>query len=151
MLRHPSVEVFRQRYLLQWNAMVVDGVTVNGLIRFVVDALELRDVNGHPFRVHSHLLRHVGATAARHEFGLPLDVMADIVCHTRDRDGHAPEATSYYTRLPLEQRSAASSFDPRPRHSTRSGRVVVSLSAGRQLLLRRLMRGPSSSYVTRLQ
>jgi hypothetical protein len=30
--------------------------------------------------------------------------MADILSHTRDRDGHAPAATSYYTRLPLEQR-----------------------------------------------
>jgi len=79
-------------------------MTVNGLIRFVVHGLELRDVNGQPFRVHTHLLRHVGATAARHEFGLPLDIMADILSHTRDRDGHAPEATSYYTRLPLEQR-----------------------------------------------
>jgi hypothetical protein len=93
-----------ERYLLQWNQMVVDSMTVNGLIRFVVHGLELRDVNGQPFRVHSHLLRHVGATAARHEFGLPLDIMADILSHTRDRDGHAPEATSYYTRLPLEQR-----------------------------------------------
>jgi hypothetical protein len=93
-----------ERYLLQWNQMVVDNMTVNGLIRFVVHGLELRDVNGQPFRVHSHLLRHVGATAARHEFGLPLDIMADILSHTRDRDGHAPEATSYYTRLPLEQR-----------------------------------------------
>jgi hypothetical protein len=79
-------------------------LTVNGLIRFIVHGLELRDINGKPFRVHSHLLRHVGATAARHEFGLPLDVMADILSHTRDRNGDAPEATSYYTRLPLEQR-----------------------------------------------
>jgi hypothetical protein len=30
--------------------------------------------------------------------------MADILSHTRDRNGDAPEATSYYTRLPLEQR-----------------------------------------------
>jgi len=102
---HNKVDDLRpERYLLQWNHMVVDSMTVNGLIRFIVDGLELRDVNGQPFRVHSHLLRHVGATAARHEFGLPLDVMADILSHTRDRDGNAPEATSYYTRLPLEQR-----------------------------------------------
>ena len=93
-----------ERYLLQWNQLMVHPMTVNGLIRFIVHGLELRDINGKPFRVHSHLLRHVGATAARHEFGLPLDIMADILSHTRDRDGHAPEATSYYTRLPLEQR-----------------------------------------------
>jgi hypothetical protein len=77
---------------------------VNGLIRFVVEGLEFRDLNGQPFRVHTHLLRHVGATAARHEFGLPLDIMADILNHTPDRDGHAPAATRYYTRVPLEQR-----------------------------------------------
>jgi hypothetical protein len=102
---HTKVDDLKpERYLLQWNRMVVDSMTVNGLIRFVIDGFELRDVNGQRFRMHSHLLRHVGATAARHEFGLPLDIMADILSHTRDREGHAPEATSYYTRLPLEQR-----------------------------------------------
>jgi len=102
---HNKVEDLKtERYLLQWNRLMVHPLTVNGLIRFVVHGLELRDINGKPFRVHSHLLRHVGATAARHEFGLPLDIMVDILSHTRDRNGDAPEATSYYTRLPLEQR-----------------------------------------------
>src|SRR6202043_2350875 len=66
--------------------------------------LEFRDLNGQPFKVSTHLLRHVGATVARHEFGLPLDLMAEILGHTLDRDGHAPPATSYYTRLPMDQR-----------------------------------------------
>jgi hypothetical protein len=102
---HTKVDdLYTERYLLQWNQLMLHPLTVNGLIRFVVHGLELRDINGKPFRVHSHLLRHVGATTARHEFGLPLDIMADILSHTRDRDGHAPEATRYYTRLPLEQR-----------------------------------------------
>ncbi len=102
---HMKIDDLRpEHYLLQWNKMLIDGTTVNGLIRFLVDGLEFRDLNGHPFKVSTHLLRHVGATAARHEFGLPLDIMAEILGHTMDRDGHAPAATSYYTRLPLEER-----------------------------------------------
>jgi hypothetical protein len=98
---HTKIDDLRpEHYLLQWNKMVINGDTVNGLIRFLVDGLEFRDLNSHPFKVSTHLLRHVGATAARHEFGLPLDILG----HTMDRDGHAPSATSYYTRMPLEER-----------------------------------------------
>ncbi len=65
--------------------MVINGDTVNGLIHFLVDGLEFRDLNGHPFKVSMHLLRHVGATAARHEFGLPLDIMAETGPHPGSR------------------------------------------------------------------
>jgi hypothetical protein len=37
---------------------------------------------------------------ARHDFGVPLEVAADMLHHTRSGDGTAPPATHYYSRLP---------------------------------------------------
>jgi hypothetical protein len=99
---YKSDDLRPERYLLQWNGLVLDGPTVNKLIRLVVDGVEFRDVHGRPFPVTTHILRHVGATAGRHEYGLPLETMAGILGHKLERSGHAPPATSYYTRLPLQ-------------------------------------------------
>jgi hypothetical protein len=79
---------------------VITPRTVNRLMRLVLNNIEFRDVTGEPFDVTSHLLRHVGITVARHDFGVPLEVAAEMLHHTRRRDGTAPPATHYYSKRP---------------------------------------------------
>jgi hypothetical protein len=97
---HKAHHLKPERYLFQWAGHVISPRTVNRLMWLVLNNIELRDLSGEPFDVTSHLLRHVGITVARHDFGVPLEVAAEMLHHTRSRDGTAPPATQYYSRLP---------------------------------------------------
>jgi hypothetical protein len=76
---------------------------VNGLIRFVLDGIELVDRAGAPIDVSSHLLRHIAATVQHHSYGVPLDVLAQAIGHTLTAAGEAPEATRYYSQMTEEK------------------------------------------------
>jgi hypothetical protein len=100
-----------ERYLFQWAASpdgrkgVIDLEDLSVLLRFVLHGLELRTAQGEPFIVSAHLLRHVTATAARHDYGVPAEAIA-VVLHHRQRGRETPSATEYYTQLPQERREA---------------------------------------------
>jgi hypothetical protein len=69
---------------------------VNSLIRLVLDGLMLVDRSGERIDVTSHLLRHAAATVQRQQYGVPLEILAEVmVGHTPGADGHAPQATRY--------------------------------------------------------
>jgi len=97
---HKAHHLKPERYLFQWAGHVISPRTVNRLMWLVLNNIELRDATGEPFDVTSHLLRHVGITVARHDFGVPLEVAAEMLHHTRNTDGTAPPATLYYSKLP---------------------------------------------------
>lgn len=97
---HKAHHLKPERYLFQWAGHVISPRTVNRLMWLVLNNIELRDLSGEPFDVTSHLLRHVGITVARHDFGVPFEVAAEMLHHTRSGDGTAPPATQYYSKLP---------------------------------------------------
>ncbi len=74
------------------------------MLRLVTAGLRFTDVHGKPFDVTTHLLRHVSATVHRLELGVPAEVLAEIMGHTLQPDGHAPQATEYYSLMHEEQR-----------------------------------------------
>ena len=104
-----------ERYLFQWAASVdgrlgtlsLEDVTI--LMRFVLHGLELSTAKGEPILVSAHLLRHVTATVARHDYGVPPEAIAWVL-HHRERAGEMsseisiPSATAYYTLEPEEKR-----------------------------------------------
>jgi hypothetical protein len=100
---HKAHHLKPERYLFQWAEHVISPRTVNRLMWLVLNNIELRDLKGDAFDVTSHLLRHVGITVARHDFGVPLEVAAEMLHHTRNRDGTAPPATQYYSKLPASE------------------------------------------------
>ena len=93
-----------ERYLFQWNKSVITDSTANLMLRLVTAGLRFADVHGKPFDVTTHLLRHVSATVHRLELGVPAEVLAEIMGHTLQPDGHAPQATEYYSLMHEEQR-----------------------------------------------
>ncbi|MBV8719585.1 MAG: hypothetical protein JOZ65_31320, partial [Chloroflexi bacterium] len=66
-----------ERYLFQWGGRAVTLHAANVLIKFMVGDLEFRDTEGRPFKISSHLYRHAGQTAARHDYGVPASVIAE--------------------------------------------------------------------------
>jgi hypothetical protein len=98
-----------ERYLFQWGASadgrkgVIDLDDVSMLLRFVLHGLELRTAQGEPFLVSAHLLRHVTATAARHDYGVPAEAIAAVL-HHRQHGRRTPSATEYYSQLPQARR-----------------------------------------------
>jgi hypothetical protein len=98
-----------ERYLFQWSASsdgrkgVIGLDDLSQLLRFVLHGLELRTAHGEPFVVSSHLLRHVTATAARHDYGVPAEAVAAVL-HHRQHGRAVPVATEYYSQLPQERR-----------------------------------------------
>jgi hypothetical protein len=93
-----------ERYLFQWGGRAVTLHAANVLIKFMVGDLEFRDTEGHPFKISSHLYRHAGQTAARHDYGVPASVIAEVALHHRSASDRVPEATEYYTLMPQQQR-----------------------------------------------
>jgi hypothetical protein len=77
----------------------------NGLIRFVLDGIELVDRTGIPIDVTSHMLRHAGATVQRQQYGIPLTALAEAMGHTLTASGDAPEATRYYSQMTENQKA----------------------------------------------
>ena len=94
-----------ERYLFQWHGRHLRESMVNGLIRFVLDGIELVDRGGARIDVTSHLLRHAAATVQHYQYGVPLDVLAQAMGHTLTATGEAPEATRYYSQMTEEQKA----------------------------------------------
>jgi len=97
---HPKAEqLSAERYLFQWNGRHLSKNAINSLIRFVLDGVVLVDRSGERIDVTSHLLRHAAATVQRQQYGVPVEVLAEAMGHTLSADGHAPEATRYYSQM----------------------------------------------------
>ena len=97
---HPKAEQLgAERYLFQWNGRNLSKNAINSLIRFVLDGVLLVDRSGERIDVTSHLLRHAAATVQRQQYGVPIEVLAEAMGHTLSADGHAPEATRYYSQM----------------------------------------------------
>jgi hypothetical protein len=94
-----------ERFLFQWHGRHLRESMVNGLIRFVLDGIELVDRGGARIDVTSHLLRHAAATVQHHQYRVPLDVLAQAMGHTLTATGEAPEATRYYSQMTEEQKA----------------------------------------------
>lgn len=76
------------------------------LIRFILHGLEFSRVQGEPFDVSTHLLRHMWITAAWHERAVREEVLAFMLHHPQT-SLTIPGATDYYSRLPEDQRIVA--------------------------------------------
>lgn len=101
-----------ERYLFQWAASS-DGQRgalapndVHALLRFILYGLQFRTKQGEPFSVTAHLLRHVTATAARHEHEVPPAAVARALHHEMRPGGAIPESTEYYSREPEAEERA---------------------------------------------
>lgn len=77
----------------------------NGLIRFVLDGIELVDRSGVPIDVTSHMLRHAAATVQHHQYGVPLTALAEAMGYRLTASGDAPEATRYYSKMTENQKA----------------------------------------------
>ncbi len=92
-----------ERYLFQWDASPDGGSgafspeDVTSLLRFILYGLEFQTKEGEPFSVSSHLLRHVMATVARHEYAVPVKAVARVL-HHEERTGIVPASTEYYSQ-----------------------------------------------------
>lgn len=101
-----------ERYLFQWAASsdgqrgALHSDDVQALLRFILYGLEFRTKQGEPFSVTTHLLRHVTATAARHEHEVPPAAVARALHHEVRPGGMIPESTEYYTREPEAEERA---------------------------------------------
>lgn len=102
-------DLLPERYLFQWGVgasgqtSTIKPGDVSILIRFVLHGLEFHTKQGERFTVSTHLLRHVMATAARHEYEVPAEVVA-FVLHHRQTSQAIPAATEYYAQMPEDQR-----------------------------------------------
>ncbi|GHO43193.1 hypothetical protein [Ktedonospora formicarum] len=78
------------------------------LLRFLFHGLTLTTRAGEPIRIAPHLLRHVLATHARTALNIPAEAIAYLLHHRVRWEGSSaaltiPEATAYYSRLPVAQ------------------------------------------------
>jgi hypothetical protein len=101
-------------YLFQWEAspdgrlgLLTPG-DVASLLRFLYYGLALTTRTGKPISIVPHLLRHVLATHARTVKNVPAEAVAYLLHHrvtfsSATQALSIPEATTYYSRLPLEQ------------------------------------------------
>lgn len=101
-------------YLFQWAASedrrlgALGSADVGYLLRFLFHGLTFTTRAGEPISVATHLLRHVMATHARTIQNVPAEALAYLLHHRVRLPDSAraltiPEATAYYTRLPLER------------------------------------------------
>jgi hypothetical protein len=107
-------DLVAEPYLFQW-AATPDGrlghFTANDvaqLPRFLFHGLTLTTRTGEPIRIAPHLLRHVLATHARTTLNVPAEAIAYLLHHRVKLEGSSaaltiPEATAYYSRLPVAQ------------------------------------------------
>ncbi len=107
-------ELFPEPYLFQWAASpdgrlgLLTATEVGDLLRFLFYGLAFATRTGKPIRVVPHLLRHILATHARTVQKVPAEAVAYLLHHRVTLQGGAralsiPEATAYYSRLPLER------------------------------------------------
>ncbi len=101
-------------YFFQWAASEDGRVgqlttkDVTHLLRFLFHGLTLTTKAGEPIRIAAHLLRHVLATHARTVQNVPAEAIAYLLHHRVTLEGSSqaltiPEATAYYSRLPVGQ------------------------------------------------
>ncbi|GHO50284.1 hypothetical protein KSX_84470 [Ktedonospora formicarum] len=107
-------DLVAEPYLFQW-AATPDGrlghftaQDVAQLLRFLFHGLTLTTRAGEPIRIAPHLLRHVLATHARTALNIPAEAIAYLLHHRVRWEGSSaaltiPEATAYYSRLPVAQ------------------------------------------------
>lgn len=99
-------------YFFQWAASQdgrvghLNSTDVAHLLKFLFSGLTLTTRSGQPIRIAPHLLRHVLATHARTVQNIPAEALAFLLHHriTLPDAPHAltlPEATAYYSRLPV--------------------------------------------------
>ena len=51
------------------------------------------------------MLRHAAATVQHHQYGVPLEALAEAMGHTLTASGEAPEATRYYSQMTETQKA----------------------------------------------
>ncbi len=101
-------------YLFQWSSSEGGRLglllhdDVGTLLRFLFHGLTLTTRTGQPIRIAAHLLRHVLATHARTVQNVPAEAVAFLLHHRVTLEGSPralsiPEATAYYSRLPVER------------------------------------------------
>lgn len=101
-------------YLFQWAASadgrlgLLEHSDVGRLLRFLFHGLTLTTRTGKPIRIVPHLLRHVLATHARTIQQVPAEAVAYLLHHRvtlsdSTRALSIPEATAYYSRMPVAQ------------------------------------------------
>lgn len=107
-------DLLPEPYFFQW-ASSPDGRVghltekdVSTLLRFLFHGLTLTTKDGQPIRIAPHLLRHVLATHARTVQNIPAEAIAYLLHHRVTLTGSTraltiPEATAYYSRLPVGQ------------------------------------------------
>jgi hypothetical protein len=105
-------DLLPEPYFFQWAASQ-DGRAghlcpkdVSALLRFLFHGLTLTTRDGKPIRIAPHLLRHVLATHARTVQNIPAETLAYLLHHRVTLPGSTraltiPEATAYYSRLPV--------------------------------------------------
>ena len=105
-------DLLPEPYFFQWAASA-DGRLGNlttkdvaQLLRFLFHGLTLTTRDGKPIRIAPHLLRHVLATHARTVQNIPAEAVAYLLHHRVTLPGSPsaltiPEATAYYSRLPV--------------------------------------------------
>lgn len=105
-------DLLPEPYFFQWAASQdgrlghLSSRDVGRLLRFLFHGLTLTTRAGEPIRIAPHLLRHVLATHARTVQNIPAEALAYLLHHrvTLPSSTHAltlPEATAYYSRLPV--------------------------------------------------
>ena len=115
---HPQPQIGKaedlspEPYFFQWAASQdgrlghLSSRDVARLLRFLFHGLTLTTKNGEPIRIVPHLLRHVLATHARTVQNMPAEALAYLLHHRVTLPGSPyaltlPEATAYYSRLPV--------------------------------------------------
>ena len=128
-------DLVAEPYLFQW-AATPDGrlghftaQDVAQLLRFLFHGLTLTTRTGEPIRIVPHLLRHVLATHARTTLNVPAEAIAYLLHHRVKLEGSSaaltiPEATAYYSRLPVAQLLALL-FEVQPQLSPEQGRFYL--------------------------
>lgn len=108
---HKSATLNPERYVFQWatgsrRSGHISQDDVTRLIRLILHGLEFRTHDGEVVRIAPHLLRHVAATATRHDYFLPPEATAFLLHHQQGRSlapgkkSTIPEATEYYSQKP---------------------------------------------------
>ena len=112
LLQVSASDLVPEPYFFQW-AVSQDGRVghlcpqdVGHLLRFLFHGLTLTTRTGEPIRIAPHLLRHVLATHARTVQNIPAEALAYLLHHRvtlpdSTRALTIPEATAYYSRLPV--------------------------------------------------
>src|SRR6266849_5903215 len=128
-------DLVAEPYFFQWAASpdgrlgYFNAQDVAQLLRFLFHGLTLTTRAGDPIRIAPHLLRHVLATHARTALNIPAEAIAYLLHHRVKLEGTSraltiPDATAYYSRLPVAQLLALL-FEIQPQLSSDQGRSYL--------------------------